>query len=324
MKIQIYITSMVNSKMFDISEIVSSISWTTSIDSQPGKLDFTVLVDSKVFPRAGDIVHLKVEGKNTFRGKVFNRTKNKDKKWKITAYDNTRYLKNEDTLVFPANSLSSRFVTICKTQGLPHKVLDTSYYNCPAVINDKHTYYSMLEEAIEVTRKNQKVRYAFWDNYGTLELFDLNRKITKLVIGDNSLLTDYDYSASIDDAANSVKVMREDKDKKTRQIFTATHAGNIAKWGKLQVVETATDADMNSSQLQNQANVLLREHNKETKTISLDSIGNMSIRAGNSFILRIADLQRDGIGKDSLALVKRCTHQLGSEHTMSLDVEVVA
>ncbi len=108
--------------------------------------------------------------------------------------------------------------------------------------------------------------------------------ITKLVIGDNSLMTDYDYEASIDDAANSVKVMREDKEKGKREIFVAQNNANVEKWGKLQIVETVSDADLNSSQLQQQANVLLSEKNKETRTISVDAIGHLSIRAGNSFI----------------------------------------
>lgn len=324
MRIQILVMSVRNNQQFDISEISSSLSWSTSIISQPGKLEFEMQDDPKVFIRSGDIIELKIDGNKIFKGKVFNRSKGKERTWKYVAYDATRYLKNEDTLVFKASPASSRFITICQTQGLPHKVLDKSSYNCAAVVEDKHTYYSMLEEAIESTRKNQKVRYGFWDNYGTLEFFNFNRMITKLVIGDRSLMTDYDFDSSIDDAANIVKVLREDKDKGKREVFVAKHDANIKLWGKLQIVETISDADLNSKQLQNQANVLLREHNKETKKLSLDSLGHLSIRAGKSFILRISDLQREGIARDSLALVTKCTHSIGSEHTMSLEVEVVA
>lgn len=324
MNVKILETSIVNGNQYDLSEIVSDIKWTTGLNSQPGTLDFSMLEDPTVFLRAGDIIEVIVDSKKIFKGKVFSRKKTKDKKWAIKAYDNMRYLKNEDTLVFKASTCSDRFKTICKTQGVPHKVVNASSYKCTPVIEDKHTYFSMIQDAIGETKRAHGIRYAVWDNYGTLELFDINNKITNIVLGDESLVTDYDYESTIDDAFNSIKVMREDKDKKKREIFVAKHDGNIAKWGKLQMVETISDADLNSSQLQKQANDLLRQNNKEVRTIALESIGHMSLRAGNSFVLRLADLHRDNIGKDNLALITKCTHNLGSEHSMSLEIEVLA
>lgn len=324
MKIQLLETSVRNNQQYDISEICSPPKWTTSTLSQPGKLEFEMLDDEKVFLLEGDIIEMIVDGKKIFKGKVFIREHKKDGKWRIVAYDAMRYLQNEDTLVFSASSASSRFQTICRTQGIPFKVLDQSSYACTAVVEDKHTYYSMLDDAIEETRKNQKIRYGFWDNYGTLEFFNLNRMVTNLVIGDNSLLIDYDYSASIDDAANSVKVMREDKETGKREIFTAQNAVNIARWGKLQIVETISDADLNSSQLQAKANALLNEKNRVTKTISLEAIGDLTIRAGKSFTLRLSNLTRDGIGNDNLVLVTSCRHDFSDGHKMNLTVEVVA
>lgn len=325
MNIQLLETSVRNRQQYDITEISTLPKWSTSLKSQPGSLEFKMLDDKKVFLLEGDIIELKINGQKIFKGKVFIRERTKQGSWRIVAYDLTRYLQNEDTLVFSASTASSRFRTICQTQGLSFKLLDTSTYACTAVVEDKHTYYSMIAEALEETHKHQKVRFGFWDNYGSLEFFNLNRMITKLIIGDQSLLTDYEYSASIDEAANIVKVMREDKESGKREVFSAQHKGNIEKWGKLQIVETISDAELNSSQLQAKARALLSEKNKVTKTINLPSvIGNLAIRAGNSFTLRLADLTRDGIGKDNLALVTSCKHDFSNGHTMSLSVEVVA
>nr|WP_216682488.1 hypothetical protein [Enterococcus innesii] len=325
MKLQILETSINNRQMYDISEIVSNPRWTTGIYSQPGKFEFSMIEDRTVFLRSGDIIEAKADGKTFFKGKVFIRRKRKTNLWHIVAYDNLRYLKNEDTIVFGASSASSRFKTICETQGLSYRILDNVAYNCPAVVMDNRTYFSMLEESLEDTRVNfGGMRYGIRDNAGRLEFSTYNRLITKLVIGDESLLSDYDYEASIDESANAVKVIREDSEKNTREVFTATHAGNIEKWGRLQIVETVSDAELNSSQLQKQANALLRENNKEFRTLTLEAVGSMEISAGNSFTLRLADLQRDSVGNDSLALVTRCTHHLGKTHTMDLEVEVVA
>lgn len=324
MNIKVLETSMLNQEQYDISELVSDLKWSTGLDSQPGSLSFSMLDDPNVFLHSGDIIELQIDGKKIFKGKTFVRGKTKEAKWKITAYDNMRYLKNEDTIIFQASSSSSRFQKICQTQGLPYKILDKSPYNCTPVIEDAHSYFSMIQDALDETRKSYGARYGIWDNYGTLEHFDLNRMITKIVLGDESLMTDYSYDASIDDAFNSIKVMREDKDKKKREIFTASDSKNVEKWGKLQMVETISDAEMNSSQLQKQANDLLKANNAETRSISLDAIGDLNLRAGKSFILRLKDLHRDDIGKDNLALITKCDHSFEGAHTMSLEVEVVA
>ncbi|WEI91863.1 XkdQ/YqbQ family protein [Enterococcus casseliflavus] len=325
MNLQILETSMVNRQMYDISEIVSDPRWTTGIASQPGKLEFTILDDRSVYLRSGDIIEAKADGKTFFKGKVFIRKKQHAKLWQIVAYDNLRYLKNEDTIVFGASSISARFKRICETQGMPYRILDHVPYNCPAAVMDNKTYFSMLEDSLADTRLNYGgMRYSIRDNAGTLEFATFNRLITKLVLGDASLLTDYSYEATIDQAANAVKVIREDSEKNTREIYTASHGGNIEKWGRLQIVETVSEADLNASQLQQQANALLRAKNEEVKKINVSAIGSMEISAGNSFILRLKELEREGIGNDNLALVTSCTHHLGKTHTMNLEVEVVA
>ena len=181
----------------------------------------------------------------------------------------------------------------------------------------------MLESAIEETAVSGGQRYAFWDNFGTLELFNLNRGITNLVIGDSSLMTGFSLTKSIDEAANSVKVMREDKDKGKREIYSAKNDKNIEKWGKLQVVETISDADLNANQLKARATELLKEKNVEALTADIDAISDLSIRAGKSFTWRNAKTKAYGVGNDSLVLVTRCVHTFSQNPTMSLEIEVL-
>lgn len=324
MNLQILETSITYWSMYDLSEVASNPRWTTGIYSQPGKFEFYVPEQPRVFLRTGDIIEAKADGKTFFKGKIFTRRKTKSRLWQIIAYDNMRYLKNEDTIVFGASSASARFKTICETQGMPYRILDHVPYNCPAAVMDNQTYFSMLEDSLADTQLNYGgMRYSIRDNAGTLEFSTFNRLITKLVLGDESLLSDYDYESTIDDSANAVKVIREDSETNGREIYTATHSGNIEKWGRLQIVETVSDAELNSSQLQQQANALLRENNKEFRSLSIEAVGTMEISAGNSFTLRLSDMHREGVGDENLALVTRCTHNFGKIHTMDLDVEVI-
>lgn len=324
MNLKIIETSIENNEQFDISEMVSSPVWTTGTESQPGMLEFKMVVDNVVFLRAGDTIEAYADGKKFFKGYVFIRRKKKGKVWTIKAYDMMRYLKNEDTIVFGASTLTARFKQICETIGLPYRVLDSSTYSCTAVIQDKKTYFTMLKEAIDETATGYGLRYGIRDNAGTMELYDYNRMISKIVLGDQSLMTDYDYEATIDEAYNYVKVIREDKDSETRQIFTAYDKKTIDTWGKLQLVENVSDADLNSAQLQQQANDLLKANNFEKKTLRFPAVGNIALQAGSSFVLRLSDLHRDRIANDNLALITHCTHNLSPVHTMDLEVEVLA
>lgn len=324
MTLKITGTSVTHYSQYDLSEIVSNVQWFTSIESQPGKLTFSILEDKLVFYRAGDIIEASMDGKQFFKGKVFTRQKQKEGLWKITAYDNMRYLQNEDTLVFNASTAAERFKIICETQGLPYKIGKSPSYKCAAVVSDGKTYFSMLEDALKETRLGaNNSRYTIFDDSGTLRFVALEELNTALLLGDGSLITDYDYQASIDDAYNSVKVLREDEKNKTRKVYIATDNKTIGIWGKLQKVENAKDADMNANQLQRQANDLLRENNIEASTLSLEAVGNMNIRAGNSFNLMLSDLKREWNKDTRIALVKSCTHSFSPVHTMSIEVEVV-
>lgn len=79
---------------------LDGITWTLERKGTPGKLEFTVLKDSKLRFEEGASVRLKVNDTNLFYGFVFKKTYDKDKNIKVTAYDQLRYLKNKDTYVY--------------------------------------------------------------------------------------------------------------------------------------------------------------------------------------------------------------------------------
>lgn len=324
MSITVKGTSITHWTQFDLSEIVSEPEWYTSIEGQPGKFTFKILDDPNVFYRTGDIIEFSDGGKTYFKGKIFKRQKTKDGLWSITAYDNLRYLQNEDTMVFNATTAAERFKQICETQGLPYKIGMAPGYKCAAVVADGKTYFTMLDEALEETRRaTNNSRYTVYDDAGTLKFVALQELNTALLLGDASLITDYDYESSIDEAFNTVKVIREDDNTKTRQVFVASDNQNITSWGKLQKVEKASDADLNAQQLQQMANDKLKELNVVGTSFKLDSVGHMDIRAGSSFNLLLSDMQLEWGRTQVVVLVKSCTHRFSPVHTMSLDVEVV-
>ncbi|MGN1293678.1 XkdQ/YqbQ family protein [Weissella soli] len=316
---------------WDVSKIATDIQWTTDIDFSAGELKFTLLeVNEGFFPANGDAVSFQWDGNKVFYGFIFSIDYKSDETVSITAYDRLRYLKNEDYIVWPVGSSLQRFKTIMGRIGAPYKVVTNNTFKLPAEVSDGKTYFDMLKSSIDSTLTKTGNRYFIRDNYGTIEYLratavDKNTYLptkSNLIIGDKSLLTEFTLSKSIDDAFNAIKLVREDDSNKKRKVTYKTDTGpSVSQWGRLQHVEKA-DTKLNSSQMETKAKQLLRQYNRETKTLSLSAIGDMSVRAGSRFYISIQDLRDIGIGTREV-LATKVTHDFQSNWTMSIDVEVL-
>lgn len=65
------------------------------------------------------------------------------------------------------------------------------------------------------------------------------------------------------------------------------------------------------------ANALLSLYDGETETLTMDCIGDTSIRAGSSFHAYISEL-----GVNKRLIVKSATHTFLPNHTMKLEVQI--
>lgn len=78
------------------------------------------------------------------------------------------------------------------------------------------------------------------------------------------------------------------------------------------------DDKANAAQIQEKANNLLKMHNREKLSLSVQAIGDMRVRAGNFIYVLLDEF------KTQVFLVDQCSHKIsGGEHTMSLDIKVV-
>nr|WP_054776943.1 hypothetical protein [Lacticaseibacillus saniviri] len=163
-------------------------------------------------------------------------------------------------------------------------------------------------------------------------------KKTDLLIGDGSLLTDWSYDRSIDDAANVVKVVKNSKKDQGKSTSTATDSaseakntvltsqssvgGTTARWGRLQVVEKVSDDKMNAAAMKAKANQILAEKNKETRSLKITALGTLEIDVGDSFWLSVNSLADIGVGKRQVTVTK-VTHKFDPKNwTMDLEVQV--
>lgn len=319
------------SEPWDISQIVTNIKWTTDIDFAAGELAFTILeVNEGFFPSNGDSVCFKWDHNRTFFGYVFSISYKSDETIEVVAYDRLRYFKNQATIVWPVGNALQRFNSIMERTSTPHDNLAAATTNLPAEVSDGKTYFDMLKSAFDATHSQSGNRYAMRDVYGLVQFIRVASNNgayisdrTPIIIGDGSLLIDFTFGSSIDELYNVVKLIRETEDEQKRTVYTTKTANSDSsqqRYGTLQIVEKADDK-LNDSQMQDRANQLLRQHNKEKVTLTINAIGHEAIRAGTRFYISIQDLRDIGIGTREV-LATKVIHNFKHDWTMTIDAEI--
>lgn len=314
-----------SSRQIDISPILSSVSWTDTLLDQPGKLTVDFIEDGldKPFMEGSNVV-LQVADTKVFDGYVFKRKRTQDSTQNVTVYDRLRYLTNKDTKVFNGQTATEIFTQLCQEQQLPFKCVATPSYRTAPVVHDNKSLYSMIIRALDETIIATGQYIIVRDNVGTLEMVDVATLETNLLIGDESLLTSFDFESSIDSQTyNYIKLVQENKESQKREVYVVMDSSTISKWGRLQYFEKM-DEEANASQIIEKANNLLKLYNRKTKSLKLKCLGDIRIRAGSGVGIAINKLESEGIPHMQMAFVSSVTHTIKDGlHTMDLTVEVV-
>ncbi len=314
---------------YDISDAVSDLEITTHIQDDPGKAKFTIVSPEKpVSFSEGAGVEIRLNGFGIFKGYVFDKTITHEKyKMEVTCYDQLRYLKNKDAKAFSGLRSDQIFSQICDEYVLKYEVVDKSDYVCTARSNDNVTLYEMIQKALDDTLINTGEWYILIDKFGTLQHINVYSLQPQILIGDDSGLSEFKYTTSIDkDVYNQVALYRDDKDTGKRKVVvvndTINGGENLLNWGILQlyekVDETVTDAQMREKALN-----LLDLYNHPSRSLSLTAVGNVKVRAGSILQVNIKNIANMKINNE-VVLVTDCTHKIkDSVHTMDLTVQVM-
>lgn len=323
MNIEIVVQNNKDGQIYDISSLVTDISYDTSLDSQPSRLTFTYIVDALATFPAGSIVSFKIEGIGVFFGYIFKQTLTEKEKVQVIAYDQTRYLKNKDTYVFNNKNIVQIFTKLCDDFNLSYKIVDNTDYILAPRIYDNKTLYDIINWGIDETLIKTGNWYTIRDNFGTLEFVNLNSLKTDIYFGDKQSLLAYNFENSIDmNTYNQVKLIKENKETIKRELYLVKDSNNIKKWGLLQYFEKM-DENANEAQIKERAEKLLKLKNRTTKTLKIECIGDINIKAGNGIILDIADLQEYEVERNQYFMVINCTHNFkNNQHIMNLELQV--
>lgn len=313
-----------NGQVWDIAEVVSGITWKTSRLGRPGSLEFTLIkgaiYQSKKFDiNNGDVVRFKYKNQNVFYGYVFSIDSGKDEAVKITCYDQIRYLTASDTYVFAKKTASEIIQQIANDFNLRLGHVEDTGHRIPTMVEDGQKLIDIIDKALVLTLHQTTRIYVFYDDFGSLALRNVEDMLVDFIVGDGSLMYDYSSKTSIDtDTYNRIKLYKDNKETGKREVYQAQDSANIAKWGILQLYQSV-DENMNKAQISDLLDRLMTLKNRESKSLKIEAIGDVRIRAGCYVPIQIEEF-----GINQPFLIDECTHRFdGADHTMSLELKVI-
>lgn len=263
----------------------------------------------------GDAVAFKLDNHKMFYGFIFTISRTKSRSISYTCYDQLRYLKNKDTVVYNNFTLTKVIKYIARRNGLQVGTLAKTKYKMSKVEDDSELL-DIIDDAISETATMENNLYIFYDSYGKLTLKNIkDMKVNSCVIDDETG-EDYTYKTSIDDNVyNQIKLIYENAKTGTYDMYIARSSKNISKWGLLQYLEKIDYPTV--GKLKSQA--YLRLYNQKVRTLSVSGIvGNPYVRGGSlvPVMLTLSDIKIC-----NYMLVDKVVHHFKNHrHTMDLDL----
>lgn len=279
----------------------------------PGKLTFEAVYQPDFTIFEGDKVTVSLGGTTFFQGFVFSRNFSKDKVASYTAYDQLRYLKAKETLVYKNKTASQIIDILAKRFGLACGKLADTKYKMSAVEDDTEVF-EIIQNALDNTMMVKNKCYVFYDQGGLLTLTDVaDRKVNSCVI-DGETGEDYVYKTSIDNGVyNQIKLIYKNEQEGTLDLYMVRCPESIERWGLLQYLEKINSPDIGKLK----AEAYLKIYNQKQRTLSISGvIGNKNVRAG-SLVPVMLDLSEAKLY--NYMLVEKATHIFQNKrHTMDL------
>jgi hypothetical protein len=314
-----------NGNVWDVSELLVNMSWQTSRIGKAGSLDLTLLkgglyqsADYQV--QNGDVVRARKDGQPIFYGYVFTVEDGRGETIRIKAFDQIRYLQTSDHFAFENKRASDVIRAIAAKYKLRTGAIAETPYVIPSLIGNGEKLLDTCAKALTLTLINSGQIYVLYDDFGSLALRNVEDMLVDFYIGDGSLLTDYSLSTSIDgETYNRIVLYRDNQKTGKRDVYEIQDSATIAKWGMLQLYQSVDD-NKNAAQINELLTTLSTLHNRESKTMRLDALGDLRVRAG-SYVRVYVEEQRI----NAPFLVNECTHKFeGAVHTMALDLKVIS
>lgn len=258
--------------------VEDGITWETNRKGAPSVLTFTVIKDGLISFPEGAKVQLKVDGTGIFSGFVFQKSRDKEQRIKVVAYDQLRYFKNKATFRYINKTASDllRMIAGDYPQFTLGTVESTGYRIAARNEVDK-TLVDIMLNALDITVAKTNKLFVLYDDFGKITLKNVENMKLKTLI-DNETAENFDYTTTIDeDTFNQIRLVYENDKTGKREVFIARDSTNIGNWGLLEYFATI-DKDESAKAM---ADGLLSLKNRKTRHLMIrNALGDPTVRAG--------------------------------------------
>ena len=318
MEVELFIGNESGTKIYQPA-VQEGIEWSTERSGTPGKLTFKVLKDNLLDFSEGSPVRMRIDGHELFFGFVFKQQRTQEQIISVTAYDQLRYLKNKDTIVYENKTVSQLIQMIAADFSLNTGILEDTGFVIASRVEENTSLFEMIQNALDLTLTGTGNMFVLYDDSGRLTL----KALSNMYVGNNTsgyLMIDeetaksYDYTSSIDsDTYNKIKLTFDNEDTGYRDVYIAQDSSNMNKWGVLQYFDTLQKGENGRAK----ADGLLKLYNQKTRSLKIsDAVGDNHVRAGSMLVV---NLNLGDVKVKNFMLVEKCRHTYkGGEHWMDL------
>ena len=269
------------------------------------QLDFSIPKDKayiNFFIDCGDKILLTKDNKTVFQGIITDKSINGIFEESFTAFDFAFYL-NKSKIIKQFNNIngSGAISSVCSEQGINIGEIPTLSTNINHIYFD-NTIAEIIDDILaQCSNETGKIYYkeVLADK---LYIFERGTKLInptyKMAVNVASINVldeigqNFSKGYSIADLKNKVTIITQNE-KEARVIATKEDNKNIEKYGLLHHIESVDEKDIN--QATNIASNTLNELNKVKETLSLELLGDITIKAGR--VLNINNKEIDVNGK---------------------------
>ena len=293
---------------------VEPVRWTSTRASSAAVLRFSLWEDDDLKLENGCPVAFRYRGEPVFYGYVFEIRRQYGGKTEVTCYDQLRYFKNKESMVYELK-YSELLQQIAAKYGLRTGVIEDTGFVIPARM-EEGSIFDILENAAELTSRETGGFYQLYDDFGEITLRSVGWMRASTVLSDRDTAS-FSLQKSIDrDVYNRIVLARDNTLTGAREMYTANDTSSQEKWGVLQYYERM-DEDALPEQLRQQAQSLLKAYRAENRSLSAkNAIGDLSVRGGCYLNVRLP-----GETTAHAALCETAVHTfLENRHTMDLEL----